>query len=123
MVMQAFNKFLVGMFGSRNERVVKTYMQTALAAGELEQEAKTLSDEQLKTKTGVFKESLQGGTSPEQILPEAFAVVREAARRNLDMRHYDVQLVGGNVLYVRSLRWPPVREKRWWRRWPPIWSI
>ena len=79
MVMQAFNKFLVGMFGSRNERVVKTYMQTALAAGELEQEAKTLSDEQLKTKTGVFKESLQGGTSPEQILPEAFAVVREAS--------------------------------------------
>ena len=99
MVMQAFNKFLVGMFGSRNERIVKSYMQIALAAGALEEQIKALSDDQLKTKTAAFKEALKSGTSAEQILPEAFAVVREAARRNLDMRHYDVQLVGGHVLF------------------------
>ena len=74
-------------------------MQIALAAGELEEQIKALSDEQLKVKTAVFKEVIQGGRNPEEILPEAFAVVREAARRNLNMRHYDVQLVGGNVLY------------------------
>ncbi|MHC4926821.1 MAG: preprotein translocase subunit SecA [Planctomycetota bacterium] len=99
MVLASFNKMLVGMFGSRNERIVKDYMQTALAAGEFEERTKALSDEQLKTKTAAFKDALKNGTRPEEILPEAFSVVREAARRNLDMRHYDVQLVGGNVLY------------------------
>ncbi len=99
MVLSAFNKALVGMFGSRNERIIKGYMQTALSAGDLEEAAQALSDEQLKTKTAVFKDALASGRNPEEILPEAFSVVREAARRNLDMRHYDVQLVGGNVLY------------------------
>ncbi|MHC4468849.1 MAG: preprotein translocase subunit SecA, partial [Planctomycetota bacterium] len=99
MVMKAFNKFLVGTFGSRNERVVKSYMQMALAAGELEEQTKALSDEELKAKTAVFKETLKRDPDPEHILTQAFAVVREAARRNLDMRHYDVQLVGGHVLF------------------------
>ena len=99
MALAAFNKFLVGMFGSRNERIVKAYMQTALAAGELEPEIQALSDEQIRTKTDVFKESIANGTDPTQLLPEVFSVVREAARRNLEMRHYDVQLVGGNVLF------------------------
>jgi len=99
MVMKSINKMLVGMFGSRNERVVKSYMQTALAAGELEEQVKSLNDDQLRAKTATFKEALAGGTNPEQILPEVFATVREAARRNLNMRHFDVQLVGGNVLY------------------------
>ena len=99
MVMKAFNKFLVGMFGSRNERIIKSYMRMALAAGELEDRVKALTDEQLKTKTAVFKEALKRDPDPEHILTEAFAVVREAARRNLDMRHYDVQLVGGHVLF------------------------
>ncbi|MHC4855114.1 MAG: preprotein translocase subunit SecA, partial [Planctomycetota bacterium] len=99
MVMKSINKMLVGMFGSRNERVVKTYMQTALAAGEWEEQVKALRDDQLRAKTATFKEALAGGASPDQILPEVFATVREAARRNLEMRHFDVQLVGGNVLY------------------------
>ena len=99
MVMKAFNKFLVGTFGSRNERVVKSYMQMALAAGELEEQTKALSDEELKAKTAAFKETLKHDPDPEHILTEAFAVVREAARRNMDMRHYDVQLVGGHVLF------------------------
>ncbi len=99
MVFASFNKALVGMFGSRNERIIKSYMQTALAAGEFEEPIKSLSDEALKAKTAEFKQAVQDGRKAEELLPEAFAVVREAARRNLEMRHYDVQLVGGNVLF------------------------
>jgi len=93
------NSWLLKIFGSRNERLVRGYMQTALAAGEFESPVRALSDEQLKAKTAEFKQALAEGKRPEDILPEAFAVVREAARRNVDMRHFDVQLVGGNVLY------------------------
>ena len=99
MALAGFNKFLVGFFGSRNERVVKSYMQIALAAGEFEEQVKSLGDDALKAKTEAFKQALQDGRNAEEILPETFAVVREAARRNLDMRHYDVQLVGGHVLF------------------------
>lgn len=99
MVLAAFNKALVGMFGSRNERIIKSYMQIAIAAGDHEESIKSLGDEGLKAKTAEFKQAIQEGRKPEEILSEAFAIVREAARRNLDMRHYDVQLVGGNVLY------------------------
>lgn len=94
-----FNQWLVKIFGSRNERLVKSYMQTALAAGAFEAKVQALSDEQLRAKTAEFKDALASGRRPEEILPEAFAVVREAARRNIQLRHYDVQLVGGNVLY------------------------
>ncbi len=93
------NKTLVKVFGSRNERLVKAYMTIAQQSNELEEQTKQLSDEALKAKTSQFKEAIKSGTSPEDILPEAFAVVREAARRNVEMRHFDVQLVGGNVLY------------------------
>ena len=99
MTLADFNNFLVGLFGSRNERVVKAYMQIALAASDFEEQVKALSDDALKAKTAYFKQTIGEGHSPEEILPEAFAVVREAARRNLNMRHYDVQLVGGHVLY------------------------
>ncbi|HOK95292.1 MAG TPA: preprotein translocase subunit SecA [Anaerohalosphaeraceae bacterium] len=99
MALAAFNKFLVGIFGSRNERIVKSYMQMAQAAGKLESHIQTLTDEQLKAKTDEFKQALRDGRRPQDILPEAFAVVREAARRHIAMRHFDVQLVGGNVLY------------------------
>jgi preprotein translocase subunit SecA len=94
-----FSKTLVNLFGSRNERMVKAYLQVALKAGDFEEEIKSLSDEQLKAKTAQFKESINNGTSPEDLLSEAFAVVRETARRNVEMRHFDVQLVGGHVLY------------------------
>ncbi|MBN1456776.1 MAG: preprotein translocase subunit SecA [Sedimentisphaerales bacterium] len=94
-----FSKTLVNLFGSRNERMVKAYLQIALKAGDFEEGIKSLSDDQLKAKTAQFKDSIKNGTSPEELLPEAFAVVREAARRNVEMRHFDVQLVGGHVLY------------------------
>ncbi len=94
-----FGKKVVKLFGSRSERLVKTYMTVARQASEFEERVKQLTDEQLKAKTAEFKQMLTEGRRPEDILPEAFAVVREAARRNVNMRHFDVQLVGGNVLY------------------------
>jgi len=93
------NKILLKVFGSRNERLIKAYSVIAQQAGEFEEQIKKLDDEALKAKTAEFKAAITAGTSPEDILPEAFAVVREAARRNVDMRHFDVQLIGGNVLY------------------------
>ena len=93
------SKTLVKVFGSRNERLIKAYSVIAQQAGEFEERTKKLDDEALKAKTAEFKATLTAGTSPEDILPEAFAVVREAARRNVEMRHFDVQLVGGDVLY------------------------
>jgi preprotein translocase subunit SecA len=74
-------------------------MRIALEAGEFEEQLKTIDDNALKAKTEEFKNRLSQGQLPQQILPEAFAVVREAARRNVNMRHFDVQLIGGNVLY------------------------
>ncbi len=99
MALENINKLLVKIFGSRNERLIKAYSVIAQRAGELEQQIRELDDEALKGKTEQFKARLREGSKPEDILPEAFAVVREAARRNVQMRHFDVQLIGGNVLY------------------------
>jgi preprotein translocase subunit SecA len=93
------SKLLIKLFGSRNERLVKSYMRIALESGEFEEQLQTLDDNALKAKTEEFKSRLAQDQSPQQILPEAFAVVREAARRNVKMRHFDVQLLGGSVLY------------------------
>ncbi|NIP27876.1 MAG: preprotein translocase subunit SecA [Phycisphaerae bacterium] len=93
------SKILLKIFGSRNERMIKSYSVIAQEAGEFEESVKGLDDDALSAKTAEFKEVLKRGGRPEDILPEAFAVVREAARRNVDMRHFDVQLIGGNVLY------------------------
>ncbi len=99
MAFEKISKLLVRVFGSRNERLVKSYLAIARTASELEPRIQALDDDALKGKTVSFKSALQNGAQPEDILVEAFAVVREAARRNVEMRHYDVQLVGGNVLY------------------------
>jgi preprotein translocase subunit SecA len=93
------SKILIKIFGSRNERLVKAYSVIAKQAGEFEEQIQKLDDEGLRAKTEEFKTKLKGGAEPADILPEAFAVVREAARRNVGMRHFDVQLIGGNVLY------------------------
>ena len=94
-----FGKAIIKIFGSRSQRLFKHYLVPAHQAGQFEEQVKQLNDEQLKAKTAEFKQAISGGTDPEDLLPEAFAVVREAARRNVGMRHFDVQLVGGNVLY------------------------
>ncbi len=99
MAFEKVSKALVKIFGSRNERLVKVYSAVAEQAGEFEEQTRKLDDEALRAKTAQFKAAIKAGTRPEDILPEAFAVVREAARRNVQMRHFDVQLIGGNVLY------------------------
>ena len=99
MAFENVSKVLLKIFGSRNERLVKAYSVVAREAGAFEDELKQLDEEALKAKTGQLKAALAAGKRPEDILPEAFAVVREAARRSVEMRHFDVQIIGGNVLY------------------------
>jgi preprotein translocase subunit SecA len=99
MVIQKISEFLLKVFGSRNERIVKNYMEFAHKCGEFEEQIRGLSDEELAAKTTEFKKRLANGESDRSIMPEAFAVVRETAWRKVNMRHYDVQLVGGAVLY------------------------
>jgi len=99
MAFDKINKILLKVFGSRNERLIKAYSVIARQAGEFEEQIRKLDDEALKAKTAEFKTALKAGARPEDILAEAFAVVREAARRNVGMRHFDVQLIGGDVLY------------------------
>lgn len=86
------------IFGSRNDRLVRQYAGAVRKINALEQSIKTLSDEQLRAKTEEFKQRYQNGESLESLLPEAFAVVREGGSRALQMRHFDVQLIGGMVL-------------------------
>ena len=87
------------VFGSRNERLVKQYLQKVKAINALEPAMEKLSDAELAGKTAEFKSRLEQGESLDKLLPEAFAVVREASRRVLGMRHFDVQMVGGMVLH------------------------
>ncbi|MFQ5937973.1 MAG: DEAD/DEAH box helicase, partial [Acidiferrobacterales bacterium] len=87
------------VFGTRNERLIRRMSADAARISELEPGVAKLSDEALRAKTDEFKERLVQGESIEALLHEAFAVVREAAKRTLDMRHFDVQLIGGIVLH------------------------
>ena len=93
------SSLLKKVFGSRNERLVKQYMQVARAINAFEPAMEKLSDSELRAKTDVFKQRHQNGESLDALLPEAFAVVREASKRVLSMRHYDVQMIGGIVLH------------------------
>ncbi|MCG8428532.1 MAG: preprotein translocase subunit SecA [Chromatiales bacterium] len=92
------SKILRKVFGSRNDRLVKRMFKVVAKVNALEAELQSLSDEELKAKTTEFRERLTQGTTLDDLLPEAFAVVREAGMRVLDMRHFDVQLIGGMVL-------------------------
>ena len=87
------------IFGSRNDRLIKQYSQTVKRINALEPQLQGLSDEQLRAKTDEFRQRHGNGESLEDLLPEAFAVVREAGKRELGMRHFDVQLIGGMVLH------------------------
>ena len=87
------------IFGSRNDRLLKHYRKIVAKINSLEAETKALSDEQLQAKTAEFKHRLANGETLDDILPEAFAVCREASVRVLGMRHFDVQLIGGMVLH------------------------
>ncbi len=92
------NKIFTSIFGSRNDRIVKAFRKKVEAINALEDEMRALDDAALKNKTTEFRQRLESGATLDDLLPEAFAVIREAARRTLGMRHYDVQLIGGMVL-------------------------
>ena len=94
-----FTRILTGIFGSRNDRLIKQYTKTVQRINALEPAVAALSDEALAARTGEFKDRLAKGETLDELLPEAFATVREAGKRALNMRHFDVQLVGGMVLH------------------------
>lgn len=94
-----FGNFLKGIFGSKNERELKRMAPLVEKINGLEPEYQAMSDEQIRAKTLEFKERLSNGETLDDLLPEAFAAVREASVRVLGERHYDVQLVGGIVLH------------------------
>ena len=90
--------FLTRIFGSRNDRLIRQYRKQVAEINKLEPEIKKLSDEELRAKTHEFRNRLNNGETLDNLLAEAFAVVREASFRVLGMRHFDVQLIGGMVL-------------------------
>ncbi|NIR15328.1 MAG: preprotein translocase subunit SecA, partial [Desulfobacterales bacterium] len=92
-------KVVKGIFGSKNERELKRMAPMVEAINRLEPQFQALSDTQLRAKTAEFKERHSQGESLEDLLFEAFAAVREASVRTLEMRHFDVQLIGGIVLH------------------------
>jgi len=87
------------IFGSKNERAIKKMRRTVARINTLEDTVQKLDDSQLKARTGEFRARLDKGETLDQLLPEAFAVVREAARRTLGLRHFDVQMIGGISLH------------------------
>jgi preprotein translocase subunit SecA len=92
------SKFFSKIFGSRNERVLKKLRKVVDEIAVLEADIEKLDDDALKAKTAEFRQQLNDGKSLDDILPEAFAVVRETSKRVLGMRHFDVQMIGGMVL-------------------------
>src|SRR5919109_365981 len=95
----SFGRVLSRIFGSRNERLLKQMSKTIQHINALEPHCVALSDTALAAKTAEFRSRLQQGETLDALLPEVFAVVREAGRRTLNMRHFDVQLIGGVVLH------------------------
>lgn len=98
-----FRAMATKIFGSRNDRILRRLNKQVQKINKLEPEFEALSDEQLKAKTAEFRERLQNGETLESLIPEAFATVREASKRTLGMRHFDVQLIGGMVLNNRCI--------------------
>ena len=92
-------QFLTKIFGSRNDRLLKTYRKTVARINGLESQFEQLSDAELQGKTAEFRQRLAQGEALDALLPEAFATVREASKRVMKMRHFDVQLVGGLALH------------------------
>ncbi|KZN58202.1 preprotein translocase subunit SecA [Pseudoalteromonas luteoviolacea CPMOR-1] len=92
-------KIFTKIFGSRNDRMIKNLRKTVALVNALEEQYSKLSDEELKAKTAEFRQRFEQGTSLDELLPEAFATVREASKRVFEMRHFDVQMIGGMVLH------------------------
>ena len=106
------SKLAKSIFGSSNDRELRKMRKIVDQINQLEPELQALSSDQLQDKTSEFKQRINLGESLDDILPEAFATVRETARRVLEMRHFDVQMIGGIVLHqVKLPRCAPVRVK------------
>ncbi|ROU07493.1 preprotein translocase subunit SecA [Lysobacter enzymogenes] len=97
------NSLLTRVFGSRNDRLLRQLQRSVVKINALEPEMEKLSDAQLQAKTPEFQKRIADGESLDKLLPEAFAVCREASRRVLGMRHYDVQMIGGMVLHLGKI--------------------
>ena len=97
--MLSFGALASKVFGSSNDRKLKKYPASVAAINALEPEVAALSDEALRARTEVFRARVREGTSIEDLIPEAFTTVREAAKRTIGQRHFDVQLIGGMVLH------------------------
>ena len=93
------SKIIKSVFGSRNDRLIRSYTARANEISKMEKSLMRLSDAELKAKTSYFKSKLNEGVSLDSLLVEAFAVCREASKRVLEMRHFDVQLIGGMALF------------------------
>jgi preprotein translocase subunit SecA len=93
-----FNRLMTSLFGSRNDRVLRQLNKAVAQIATLEPAMQALSDAELRARTEQFKQRLNDGQTLEQILPDAFATVREASVRVLGLRPYDVQMIGGMVL-------------------------
>src|SRR5574343_175869 len=91
------------IFGSRNDRLIRQYTQTVRSVNALERRIQALTDEELRGKTGGFRQRVANGETLDDLLPEAFAVVREAGKRVHGMRHFDMQMVGGIVLHAGKI--------------------
>jgi preprotein translocase subunit SecA len=96
-------KKITKLFGNENERILKRYHKVVLKINMLEPQMEALSDEEFPSKTAEFKQRVEGGEELDSVLPEAFALVREAARRKIGERHYDVQLMGGMALHEGNI--------------------
>ena len=96
-------RFLTSIFGSRNERILRTLNKTVVRINALEPRFEAMDDAALRGMTDEFRKRVSDGESLDSVLPEAFAVVREAARRVIGLRHYDEQLIGGMVLHMGKI--------------------
>ena len=96
-------KLLTSIFGSRNDRLLKQFRQVVAKVNALEAQFEGLDDAALRAKTDEFRQRVASGESLDDLLPEAFATVREAGKRTLKMRHFDVQLIGGMALHAGKI--------------------
>ena len=96
-------KFLTRIFGSRNQRLLRQYSKAVKKINSLEEGLQALSDSDLRAKTEEFRKRYTEGETLEELLPEAFAVAREASVRTLHLRPFDVQLIGGMVLHEGNI--------------------
>ncbi len=102
-VLKGFERFVTSVFGSSNSRLIKKFDSQVAAINALEPKFQAMSREELKQQTAEFRRRLAAGETLDDLLVEAFAICREAGVRYLNMRHYDVQLIGGMILHSGSI--------------------